>query len=45
MADNKEITTKTQSEMQDFSFQNLKGGIILLGVILLGVYAYNKFKK
>ena len=37
--------TKTEIENQDFSWQNLKGGIILLGVILLGVYAYKKLKK
>jgi hypothetical protein len=37
--------TKTEIENQDFSWQNLKGGVILLGVILLGVYAYKKLKK
>ncbi len=37
--------TKTEIENQDFSWQNIKGGVILLGVILLGVYAYKKLKK
>lgn len=40
-----ENKTKTQMEMQDFSWENIRGGVILLGVILVGVYAYKKFVK
>jgi hypothetical protein len=40
-----EKKTKTEMEMQDTSWKQIKGGVMLLGIILIGVYAYNNFIK
>jgi hypothetical protein len=40
-----ENKTKTEMEMQDTSWKQIKGGVMLLGIILIGVYAYNNFIK
>jgi len=36
--------TKTQLEMQDFSWKNIRGFAIVLGVIVLGAYIFKKKK-
>jgi len=40
-----EKKTKTEMEMQDTSWKQIKGGVMLLGIILIGVYAYKNFIK
>jgi hypothetical protein len=40
-----ENKTKTEMEMQDTSWKQIRGGVMLLGIILIGVYAYNNFIK
>lgn len=37
--------TKTEIEMQDFSWQNIRGMAIVFGILILGVYAYGQYKK
>ena len=32
-------------EMQDFSSKQIKSGLMLVGIILLGVYVYKNFIK
>jgi hypothetical protein len=37
--------TKTELEMQDTSWQNIGSFMALFGVIILGTYLYEKYKK
>jgi hypothetical protein len=37
--------TKTELEMQDTSWQNIGSFMVLFGVIILGTYLYEKYKK
>ena len=37
--------TKTELEMQDFSWQNIGSFMLVFGVIILGTYAYKKYEK
>jgi hypothetical protein len=37
--------TKTELEMQDTSWQNIRGMFIFFGVIILGVYVAGKLSK
>ena len=39
------LMTKTEMEMQDFSSKQIKSGLMLVGIILLGVYVYKNFIK
>jgi hypothetical protein len=34
--------TKTEIEMQDFSWENIRGMAVVFGILILGVYAYGK---
>jgi hypothetical protein len=37
--------TKTELEMQDFSWENIRGMAVVFGILILGVYAYGKLAK
>jgi hypothetical protein len=37
--------TKTEIEMQDFSWENIRGMAVVFGILILGVYAYGKLSK